>query len=120
MSVYRVTEVIGTSSTSWEDAAAEAIRIAAGTIRDLRVAEVVKQDIHLEDGGGSPIVRSCSSRSSTSRNADPVGIYSARRMRPGRDGIRWRCGGPADTGSAGGRLPLHHAREPAAFIFPLG
>src|SRR5215470_10754346 len=51
MSVYRVTEVIGTSSTSWEDAAAEAIRAAAGTIRDLRVAEVVKQDIHLEEGG---------------------------------------------------------------------
>ena len=51
MSVYRVTEVIGTSSTSWEDAAAEAIRAAARTIRDLRVAEVVKQDIHLEEGG---------------------------------------------------------------------
>jgi flavin-binding protein dodecin len=51
MSVYRVTEVIGTSSTSWEDAAAEAIRATAGTIRDLRVAEVVKQDIHLEEGG---------------------------------------------------------------------
>lgn len=51
MSVYRVTEVIGTSSTSWEDAAAEAIRTAAGTIRDLRVAEVIKQDIHLEEGG---------------------------------------------------------------------
>ena len=51
MSVYRVTEVIGTSSTSWEDAAAVAVRTAAETIRDLRVAEVVKQDIHLEDGG---------------------------------------------------------------------
>jgi dodecin len=51
MSVYRVTEIIGTSSTSWEDAAAEAIRTAAGTLRDLRVAEVVKQDIHLEEGG---------------------------------------------------------------------
>jgi flavin-binding protein dodecin len=50
MSVYRVTEVIGTSRTSWEDAAAEAITTAAGTIRDLRVAEVVKQDIHLEEG----------------------------------------------------------------------
>ena len=48
MSVYRVTEVIGTSSTGWEDAAAEAIRTAARTIRDLRVAEVIKQDIHLE------------------------------------------------------------------------
>ena len=51
MSVYRVTEIIGTSSTSWEDAAAEAIRTAAGTIRDLRVAEVVKQDIHIDEGG---------------------------------------------------------------------
>jgi dodecin len=51
MSVYRVTEIIGTSSSSWEDAAAEAIRTAAGTLRDLRVAEVVKQDIHLDEGG---------------------------------------------------------------------
>jgi flavin-binding protein dodecin len=51
MSVYRVTEIIGTSSTSWEDAAAEAIRTAARTLRDLRVAEVVKQDIHLDESG---------------------------------------------------------------------
>jgi flavin-binding protein dodecin len=51
MSVYRVTEIIGTSGTSWEDAAAEAIKTAAGTIRDLRVAEVVKQDIHLDENG---------------------------------------------------------------------
>src|SRR5580693_1343639 len=51
MSVYRVTEIIGTSNTSWEDAAAEAIRTAAGTLRDLRVGEVVKQDIHLDEGG---------------------------------------------------------------------
>jgi dodecin len=51
MSVYRVTEIIGTSSTSWEDAAAEAIRTAAGTLRDLRVAEVIKQDIHLDEDG---------------------------------------------------------------------
>jgi dodecin len=51
MSVYKVIEVIGTSSTSWEDAAADAIRTAGETIRDIRVAEVVKQDIHLEEGG---------------------------------------------------------------------
>jgi dodecin len=51
MSVYRVTELIGTSSTSWEDAAAQAIRTAAGTIRELRVAEVVEQDIHLDEAG---------------------------------------------------------------------
>jgi dodecin len=49
MSVYRVTEIIGTSSTSWENTAAAAIRTAAGTPRDLRVAEVVKQDIHLDE-----------------------------------------------------------------------
>ena len=51
MSVYRVTEIIGTSSTSWEEAAAEAIKTASSTIRDLRVAEVIKQDIHLDDDG---------------------------------------------------------------------
>ena len=51
MSVYKVIEVIGSSSTSWEDAAAQAIRTAGETLHDLRVAEVVKQDIHLEEGG---------------------------------------------------------------------
>jgi flavin-binding protein dodecin len=51
MSVYKVIDVIGSSSTSWEDAAAEAVRTAAGTIRDLRVAEVVKQDMHLDETG---------------------------------------------------------------------
>lgn len=51
MSVYKVIEIIGTSSTSWEDAAAQAVSTATETIRDLRVAEVVKQDVHLEEGG---------------------------------------------------------------------
>ena len=51
MSVYKLIEVIGTSSTSWEDAASEAVKTAAETIRDLRVAEVVKQDIHLDESG---------------------------------------------------------------------
>jgi flavin-binding protein dodecin len=51
MSVYKVIDIIGTSSTSWEDAAAEAVRTTAQTIRDLRVAEVVEQDIHLDEGG---------------------------------------------------------------------
>ena len=49
-SVYRVTEVIGTSSQSWEDAAKAAVQTAAGTLRDLRVAEVVKMDVKIEDG----------------------------------------------------------------------
>lgn len=52
MSVYKVIEVIGTSRTSWEEAAAEAVQTTAKTIRDLRVAEVVKQDIHLDERGG--------------------------------------------------------------------
>jgi flavin-binding protein dodecin len=52
MSVYRVTELIGTSAQSWEDAAAVAIKTATGTLRDLRVAEVLAQDIHIDEGGG--------------------------------------------------------------------
>jgi dodecin len=51
MSVYKVVEVIGTSGTSWEDAAAEAVKTTGETIRDLRVAEVVKQDLHVDEGG---------------------------------------------------------------------
>jgi dodecin len=52
MSVYRVTDVIGTSTESWEDAASVAINTARQTIRDLRVAEVVEQDILLGEDGG--------------------------------------------------------------------
>ncbi len=52
MSVYRVTDLIGTSTTSWEDAAASAITTASKTLRELRVAEVVEQDISLADDGG--------------------------------------------------------------------
>jgi flavin-binding protein dodecin len=51
MSVYKVIDVIGTSSDSWEEAAAEAVRTVRQRIRDVRVAEVVKQDIHLEENG---------------------------------------------------------------------
>lgn len=48
--VYRVTEIIGTSTTSWEDAAKKAVEIAAKSLRDLRVAEVSKLDMKVEDG----------------------------------------------------------------------
>ena len=44
-SVYRVTEVIGTSPTSWEEAAKNAVETAAKTLRDLRVGEVVRFDV---------------------------------------------------------------------------
>ncbi len=49
-SVYRVTDLIGVSETSWEDAARAAIATASQTLRDLRVAEVVKLDVTIEDG----------------------------------------------------------------------
>lgn len=49
-SVYRVTELIGTSSQSWEAAARTAVETAAKTLRDLRVAEVVEQDLTIENG----------------------------------------------------------------------
>jgi flavin-binding protein dodecin len=49
-SVYKITEVIGTSVQSWEDAAKNAVETAAGTLRDLRIAEVVKLDMKVEDG----------------------------------------------------------------------
>jgi flavin-binding protein dodecin len=51
MSVYRVIDVIGTSPTSWEAAAAEAIKTAGGSVRDLRVAEVSKQDVVIGGDG---------------------------------------------------------------------
>lgn len=49
-SIYRVTEVIGTSTTSWEDAAKNAVETAAQSLRDLRVGEIVKLDLAIEDG----------------------------------------------------------------------
>ena len=50
-SVYRVTEVIGVSSESWEAAARAAVETAAKTVRDLRIAEVIRQDLTIGDGG---------------------------------------------------------------------
>ena len=49
-SVYRVTEVIGVSSDSWDAAARNAVETAAKTVRDLRVAEVIRQDVTIENG----------------------------------------------------------------------
>jgi flavin-binding protein dodecin len=53
MSVYKVVEIIGTSSESWEDAGLTAIKKARETIRHMRVAEVVEQDLDLDDAGGA-------------------------------------------------------------------
>ncbi len=50
MSVYKMIEIVGTSSESWEKAAEEAMAMASKTLRDLRIAEVDKLDIQMEDG----------------------------------------------------------------------
>ena len=50
-SVYRVTEVIGVSSESWAQAARNAVETAAKSVRDLRIAEVVRQDVTIQEGG---------------------------------------------------------------------
>jgi flavin-binding protein dodecin len=49
-SVYKVVEIVGTSSESWEKAARTAVETAASTLRDLRVGEVTKLDVAIEDG----------------------------------------------------------------------
>jgi flavin-binding protein dodecin len=49
-SVYRIIDVVGTSTKSWEEAAKKAVETASGTLRDLRVAEVQKLDMKVEDG----------------------------------------------------------------------
>jgi dodecin len=50
MSVYKIIEIVGTSPKSWEDATKSAVETAAKTLEDLRVAEVVKQDVTMENG----------------------------------------------------------------------
>ena len=48
--VYKIVEVIGSSSTSWEDAARSAVKTASKSLRDLRIAEITKLDVKIEDG----------------------------------------------------------------------
>jgi flavin-binding protein dodecin len=48
--VYRIVDVVGVSTVSWEDAARRAVETAAKSIRDLRIAEVVKMDMKVENG----------------------------------------------------------------------
>jgi dodecin len=49
-SVYKLIELVGTSTESWEKAAAAAIEQASKSLRDLRVGRVIEQDIHIEPG----------------------------------------------------------------------
>lgn len=50
-SVYRITELVGTSANSWEEAAANAVKTASKTLRDVRVAEITKLDMVVDDSG---------------------------------------------------------------------
>jgi dodecin len=50
MSVYKVIEIVGTSSVSWADAAANAVARASQSLEDLRIAEVISQDLKIDDG----------------------------------------------------------------------
>lgn len=50
MAVYKIIEIVGTSKDSWEDAAKHALATASKSLEDLRIAEVVKQDVTIEDG----------------------------------------------------------------------
>ena len=56
-SVYKIIEMVGTSQVSWEDAAQNAIKSAGLSLRDLRIAEVVKLDMKIGDDGKAPIFR---------------------------------------------------------------
>ena len=86
--VYRVTEVIGLSSEGWAEAARNAVETAAKSVRDLRVAEVVRQDVTIENGGGRELPRAPGDLVQVR-----VGRLSARRV-PGRWPTpgRARCG----------------------------
>jgi dodecin len=50
MSIYKIIELVGTSTTSWEDAAKTAIETAGRSLKDLRIADVVKMDMKVEEG----------------------------------------------------------------------
>ena len=56
-SVYKVIELVGTSSDSWEDAATRAVKTAGQSLRDLRIAEIIKLDLQLDDNGEVSLYR---------------------------------------------------------------
>jgi dodecin len=139
MSVYRVTDVIRTSTQSWENAAATAVKTAAGTLRDLRAAEEAEQDLHLEQGGEItfrtklrlPFKHDIAYAHAHQQNSQPgASRPDPRRFRPGitrppapltpgapglipasapRPGCRTACGRPA--ASAGHRWPIASPRR---------
>ena len=81
MSVYRVTEIIGTSPTSWEDAAKQALAAASGSLRDLRVAEVIELDITLDKEGSGGVLPQSPEGQLQSTKAPDTGPRSGREKR---------------------------------------
>src|SRR5262249_24423270 len=67
-SVYRIVDVVGVSEKSWEDAGRNAVETAAGSLRDLRVAEVTKMDMRVENGKVTAFRKASRSHSSMSLN----------------------------------------------------
>ena len=80
-SVYKIIELVGTSPTSWEKAAAAAVERAASTLRDLRVAEVVQQDLAITDGKVEATACASRSRSRRGGGSDPAGDARTQRHR---------------------------------------
>jgi len=72
--VYRIIDVIGTSESSWEDATKNAVETAGKSLRDLRIAEVSKLDVKVEDGKSSPIAREFNCLSNTKADSSTNGV----------------------------------------------
>ena len=71
VAVYRIVDVVGVSETSWEDAGRNAVETAAGSLRDLRVAEVTKMDMKVENGKVAGFRTRVALRSNTRLEAEP-------------------------------------------------
>ena len=104
-SVYRIIDVVGVSEKSWEDAGRIAVETAAGSLRDLRVAEVTKMDMKVDDGKVTLSAPGWRSRSNTRR--DPASSANFQtgasdrlnclRPRPCGRGIDRSCGSATDS-----------------------
>ena len=101
-SVYRVIDVVGTSSESWEDAARTAIETAAGSLRDLRVAEVTKLDVTVDDG---KIARMTGTESEFGREFDSLADVLTMGMAPALAAWAW---GLSELGRVGWLVPLFY------------
>ena len=118
-SVYRVTEVVGVSADSWEQATKNAVETVSQSVRELRIGEVVRQDVTIEDGKSPASASVSGSRSSTTRSRNrppPCGGYmSSARDQPALRGARrysHRLEGQAfDCTQGGGRWRTEYLGE---------